>query len=154
LAVASQPHIVLFIPPQSLRHSDFMKSLTISMKSLRGFGNFQEGLLWQGLDENANIIKRWRRGNRRRWWWIREISMQRLPSPISQLKWRMISERVSWNPLRPMKCWLKWFTALFRKICSSHRSRPGGWRKCFLRRWRKERVIVCEAIIVMIAATC
>ncbi len=66
-------------------------------------------------------------------------------------EWRLIGERVSWNLLKRMTCWLKQFTPLFSRICSSQRSQPGGWPKCFYKKM-KEWVRTCEAFVTVNAA--
>ncbi len=69
------------------------------------------------------------RRNQRRW---RQSKKSRCkgfhcwyPSPP---KWRMIGERVTWNSLRPITCWLKEFMPLFpTRICSFQKSWPDEW---------------------------
>jgi hypothetical protein len=66
---------------------------------------------------------------RRRWWRIREISTQRLASPIWPPNWRMTGKRMSGNSLRPMTCRPERFMPLSWEWQSSQRSRPGRWKK-------------------------
>jgi hypothetical protein len=56
-------------------------------------------------------IKRGRRG-KQQLQRIRGTYTQRVPLPISPLKWRMTRRRMTGNSLRPIGCRLKWFTPL------------------------------------------
>ncbi len=79
----------------------------------------------------AKYKKRWRRRP------IREISTQRLPSPIWLPNWRMTGKRMSGNSLRTLMCHPQRFTPLSWERWSSQRSQPGGWKYSFPWRWRR-----------------
>ncbi len=113
-----------------------MKSLSQSRKSLRGFRK----LFRRSLHHNQALTRmkihitvlskaKWKKRQRQP---IREISAQRLPSPIWPPNWRM-----SKNSLRPMTCRPEGFMLLSWEWRSSQRSRPGGWKNGFPWRWRR-----------------
>ncbi len=107
------------------------------MKSLRGFRKLSRRStmtrLWRKWRYNCLSQTKYKKRQRP----IKEILTQRLPLPIWPPNWRMTSERMSGNSLRPLTCWPEWFTPLSWERQSSQRSRPGVLTNGFPWRWRR-----------------